>query len=232
MSVILESLTRPEVLQSISRALEVSGDDAGNGHAGEDRLISSGISWERYLEVDEALGQDRPDPRLYYLNGELEIVTTSLLHEKLKKSLGDLIGDYFFEAGLDVSPHGQATIRILREAGAEPDESWCLSREKEFPDIVLEIALTSGGIDKLEAYRRFAIREVWLWRKGVLEIWTLRRNRSGYYGPTKKSRLLPTLDTELLTRWVGLPSWRQARRVFRQSLRRTTTTPKSKRRVG
>jgi len=95
MSVILESLTRSEVLQSISRALEVSGDDAGNGHAGEDRLISSGISWERYLEVDEALGQDRPDPRLYYLNGELEIVTTSLLHEKLKKWLGDLIGDFF-----------------------------------------------------------------------------------------------------------------------------------------
>src|SRR6266446_5512185 len=195
---ILESLTRPQVRWPVFKALDHSSQDRSNGAAGEDRLVVSGISWEGYLAVDQALGHDRPDPRLYYLDGELEIMTTSVLHEKLKKWLGTLVEDYLFEAGFEASPHGQATMRILKEAGAEPDQSWCLGQEKKFPDIVLEIALTSGGINKLDVYRRFAVREVWLWRKGALEVWTLRRNRSGYDGPVKKSRLLPGLDLLLL----------------------------------
>ena len=109
-------------------------------------------------------------------------------------------------------------MRILKEAGAEPDESWCLGEEKEFPDIVLEIALTSGGIDKLDIYRRFSVREVWLWRKGTLEIWTLRRQGSAYDGPARKSRSLPGLNVAALERCLALKSWREARRAFRQTL--------------
>ena len=180
----------------------------------------SGVSWGQYLELDQALGHDRPDPRLYYLDGELEIMSTSLKHEELKKWLADLLGDYFYEAGIETFPHGQATMRILKEGGAEPDESWCFARQKKFPDLVLEIALTSGGLDKLEIYRRFAVPEVWLWRKGGLEIWTLRRNRYAYDGPAKKSRLLPSLDVAALTRCLGLASWRQARVSFRETLRK------------
>ena len=217
---ILDMLTRPHVRQPVLEALEDSNHGTANGKSGEDRLVVSGLGWEQYLEIDAALGHDRPDPRMYYLDGELEIMTTSFLHEKLKKWLGDLIGDYLMADGLEAFPHGQATMRVFKEAGAESDESWCLTEDKEFPDIVLEIALTSGGIDKLDVYRRFAVREVWIWRKGGLEIWTLRRNRSGYDGPAKKSRLLPGLDLALLARCLNLASWREARTVFRQSLRK------------
>ncbi len=46
---------------------------------------------------------------------------------------------YFGERGIRVSPRGQATMRLaLKQAGAEPDESWCIGGEKEFPDLVLE----------------------------------------------------------------------------------------------
>jgi hypothetical protein len=55
------------------------------------------------------------------------------------------------ETRAEIMPRGQATMRLaLKAAGAEPDESWCLGLEKEFPDLVLEIALTSGGVNKLE----------------------------------------------------------------------------------
>lgn len=43
----------------------------------EQRVVICGISWERYLAFDKKLGDDRPGPRLYYLEGELEIMTTS-----------------------------------------------------------------------------------------------------------------------------------------------------------
>src|SRR6266581_210480 len=163
----------------------------------EERLIICGLSWQRYLDLDQALGDDRPGPRFYYLDGDLEIMTTSKEHERIKKWLGDLLADYFFKAGVEITPRGQATMRLaLQQAGAEPDESWCLGEEKEFPDLVLEIALTSGGISKLELYRRFRVPEVWFWRAGGLKIFTLRPDGSGYE-PVAQSRLLPNLDVTL-----------------------------------
>src|SRR5438034_1874535 len=157
---ILEMLDRPKLRRPVRRALQGPSNGDHTSAAGEERLMVSGVSWDRYEELDAALGDDRPGPRLYYLDGEMEIMSTSFLHEKLKTWLGDFIGDYLLEADVEASPHGQATMKILKDAGAEPDESWCLSRDKEFPDIVLEIALTSGGLNKLVIYRRFAVREV------------------------------------------------------------------------
>jgi Uma2 family endonuclease len=215
---ILEALTRPNVRRPVLETLQAHLDGAENGGVGEDRLVTSGVSWEGYLELDQALGHERPGPRLYYLDGELEIMTTSLLHERLKKWIGDLLGDYLMEIDREVFLHGQATMRILEEAGAEPDESWCFDEEKERPDLVLEIALTSGGIPKLDIYRRFSVPEVWIWRKDRLEIWTLRRG--GYEGPAKKSRLLPGVDIAALTRCLELSSWREARHAFRRTLAR------------
>ena len=160
----------------------------------EERLIICGLSWQRYLDLDKALGEDRPGPRCYYLDGDLEIMTTSNEHERIKKWIGGFIEDYFLHLGIETMPRGQATMRLaLKEAGAEPDESWCLGEEKEFPDLVLEIALTSGGVSKLEVYRRFAVPEVWFWRRNALEIFALRPDGSSYER-VSQSRLLPQLE--------------------------------------
>ena len=192
-----------------------------DGTEPEERIILCGTSWDRYLALDKALGDDRPTPRFYYLDGELEIMTTSSEHERIKKWIGDLLGDYFMHAGLDVMPRGQATMRLaLQQAGAEPDESWCIGAEKDFPDMVLEIALTSGGVDKLEVYRRFKVPEVWLWRRSRIEIYVLGPTEQYELSPT--SHLLPGLDVSLLDHCVRIPSWRQARQTFRAGLSKST----------
>ena len=125
-------------------------------------MVIVGIGWDGYLELDRELGNDRPGPRFYYLDGDLEIMSTSKEHERIKKWLGGCVEDFLLSEGIPSIPNGQATMRLVESTGAEPDESWCLREEKEFPDIVLEIALTSGGLPKLEIYRRFAIPEVWM----------------------------------------------------------------------
>jgi len=128
-----------------------------------------------------------------------------------------LLDIYFDYIGVEIMPRGQATMRLaLKEAGAEPDKSWCIGSEKQFPDLVLEIALTSGGVNKLESYRQFQISEVWFWRRNKLEIFAL--SSSGSYEPLAKSRLLPGLDVPLLERCVAIPSWQQARQTFRAGL--------------
>lgn len=190
-----------------------------NGREPEQRIVFSGLSWNSYLAFDKKLGDNRPGPRLYFLDGLLEIISTSDEHERLKSCFGGFVEDYFFERGIEIVPRGQATMRTqLKEAGAEPDESWCIGKKKKFPDIVLEIALTSGGIDKLDIYGRFEIPEVWIWRNDKLEIYVL--TNSGNYKLSKTSRLLPDLDIALLERCLAIESWLEARRAFRTGLSR------------
>jgi len=192
-------------------------EDPTTGLQPEHRIVFSPVSWDRYLDVDKKLGDDRPGPRLYYLEGQLELMTTSHEHERIKEWLGSLLDIFFDQIGADVIPRGQATMRLaLKQAGAEPDKSWCIGSEKQFPDLVLEIALTSGGLNKLETYRQFQIPEVWFWRRNKLELFAL--SSSGTYEPLTKSRLLAGLDIALLERCVAIASWQQARQTFRAGL--------------
>jgi Uma2 family endonuclease len=197
--------------------------DAEAGVEPEQRVVYFGISWARYLAIDKRLGDDRSVPQLYFLDGELEIMTTSNEHERVKKLIGDFLGDYFMEVGTEVVPRGQATMRnTLKEAGAEPDESWCFGEEKEFPDLVLEIALSSGGINKLEIYRRFKVSEVWFYRRNQIEIFAL--GRSGRYSKVQKSKLLRGLDISSVERCLRIHSWQQARHAFRAALAKRRRT--------
>jgi len=211
-------LTNPEELPALDKLRPAP---IADGIEPEERISVYGISWEGYLAFDKALGNDRPGPRLYYLDGELEIMTTSDEHERIKKWIGGFMDDFFIQEEIEIIPRGQATMRLaaMKKAGAEPDESWCIEEEKEFPDLVLEIALTSGGVNKLEVYRRFRVREVWLWRRYKLDIFGLLS--SGEYKRLPRSRLLPALNISLIERCVAIPSWQQARRAFRAGLLRS-----------
>jgi Uma2 family endonuclease len=203
---VLEELLQPEPVAPLADS--------------EQRIIVCGVSWKRYLGLDKNLGNDRPGPRLSYLEGELEIMTTSNEHERIKEWIGGLLEIYFDESQREIVPRGQATMRLsLKQAGAEPDKSWCIGREKTFPDLVLEVALTSGGVNKLEIYRRLKVPEVWFWRRDRVEIFAL--SRSGVYARVQRSRLLPGLNTSLLQRCVATRSWQQARRTFRAGLFRS-----------
>src|SRR6266550_6114705 len=106
--------------------------------------------------------------------------------------------------------------QALKQAGAEPDKSWCIGHEEEFPDLVLEIALTSGGVNKLEIYRKFKVPEVWFWHRQKLEIFAL--GRTGNYVGVRASRLLPDLDILLLERCLAIKSWQKARQTFRADM--------------
>jgi len=206
-------LTRPEEGPALA---ELRPELLPNGAEPEERVVYCGTSWDRYLAFDKKLGADRPGPRLYYLDGELEIMTTSSEHERVKEWIGAFWEDFFLDSGIETKPRGQATMRLaLKKAGAEPDKSWCVGEEKDFPDLVLEIALTSGGIKKLDIYHRFKIPEVWLWRRNKLEIFAFGAKR---YEPLRKSRLFPDLDVSLIERCITIRSWTQARQTFRTGL--------------
>jgi Uma2 family endonuclease len=164
--------------------------------------------------LDQSLGGDRSNPRLYYLAGVLEIMTISGEHERIKKWIGNFLAMYFEEVGAVDRPRGEATLRAaLKQAGAAPDESWSLGEVKE-------IALSSGGIDKLELYQRFLVPEVRIWRSHRLEIYSLSAAGAGYELVPARSPLLPDLDIALLEQCVGILDWPQARKTFRAGLQK------------
>ncbi|GET42218.1 Uma2 family endonuclease [Microseira wollei] len=170
----------------------------------EERFITSGVSWQIYEALLEKL-EDNSHYRVTYLDGVLEIVSPSIRHEKLKKRLATLLEFYLIEKRIKHSPMGSPTLKNrLKNAGAEPDECYCIGEEKNIPDLAIEVIITSGSIDKLENYRRLGVVEVWFWERNRLKLYHLREETPSAFLETygdeqiASSELLPELSISLL----------------------------------
>ncbi len=118
------------------------------------------VSWEQLEKLDINLAET--EARLTYLDRILEI--TSLLfdeHEDLKKNLAMLVEVYMRIKNIRFYSRGSATLgKRENKTRREPDKSYNLGSKKQIPDLILEINVTSGGINKLEVYKRLGIPEV------------------------------------------------------------------------
>jgi Uma2 family endonuclease len=85
------------------------------------------------------------------------------------------------------------------------------------PDLVLEVVRTSGGLDKLEIYRRLGIREIWFWIDGQLSVHVLRAKG---YVRAARSALFPKLDLKQLAAFARHPSRARAPMLYRAALQR------------
>jgi len=190
-----------------------------NAPPAEQRLVLEGISWQQYDALVALFINQFPALRMTYLEGTLELMTTSPEHERLKKAIARLIETFAEELDLDLNGYGSATFRKEVVArGLEPDECYCLGELHEVPNIALEIVLTSGGIDKLEVYKGLGVQEVWFWQNQHMRIYGLVDGEIGYKS-LETSQCLPQLDVALLASYVDRPSQTQAVKAYRQALR-------------
>jgi Uma2 family endonuclease len=184
----------------------------------EQRLLLDGVSWQQYETLLAVLGDDFPNLRLSFLEGKLEIMTTSPEHEELKTIIAMLLEAYFQETRTRFHGIGAATFRkVAKQRGLEPDECYCLgTQRKEVPDIAIEIVLTSGLVDKLEIYRGLGMTEVWQWRNERFSIYHL---RSLGYEVLENSELLPNLNFAVLTSFVNPGEQFEAVMAYREAIR-------------
>jgi len=190
----------------------------------EQRLILSDVTWEQYSTLVNIYTDEYPSLHMTYLNGVLEIMTTSNKHERLKKIYARLFEMYFVERRINLNGYGQATFRQeLAQRGLEPDECYCFGELKEVPDIAIEIVLTSGGIDKLEVYCGLGIPEVWFWLEKQQQ-WKLYRLRDELdetkYENISHSEFLPELDFDLLSQFRDATNQTEAVIAYREALSR------------
>jgi Uma2 family endonuclease len=190
----------------------------------DQRLVMNSISWDRFEALLRTRG-DQPVPRVAYLDGAVELMSPSKGHERIKSLIGCLVEAYAIDCGLEIMPYGSWTLkRRQRQAGAEPDECYIVGddQDKTSPDLAIEVVWTSGGLDKLEIYRRLQVGEVWVWIDGKIQVHLLRRGR---YHRALRSALFPHLDLRLLGSYLDQPTMTRAVSAFRKALERSRRRP-------
>ncbi|MEA5469385.1 Uma2 family endonuclease [Spirulina sp. 06S082] len=179
-------------------------------------ILIAELTWREFKAVEQLI--DRPGVRLSFLDGVLEIhKMPSKRHETIKERIGALLEIYLESLGLDFTPTGSMTLES--ESGQvkrEGDKSYELGPDREQPDLVIEVVVTSGGIDKLEAYKRLNIPEVWFWIGDRLLLYSLQNEG---YEAISQSQLLPHLDVNLFQSCIAMENHRRSLRQFRDEIK-------------
>lgn len=180
-------------------------------------ILINNLTWKEFKVVAQII--ETPGVRVSFLDGVLEIrKMPGKKHETIKKRIAVLIEIYLEFLGIDFTPTGSMTLESENEkVKCEADESYELTAGREYPDLAIEVTISSGGINKLEAYKRLQISEVWFWEKGKLLIYSL--TQSGYQ-EVKQSVLFPNLDLTTFVNCINLSNHSLALREFRQTLPR------------
>ena len=182
----------------------------------DQRVVIHGVPWRTYLAIRELL--DSPGLRMTYIEGTLELMTPSPLHELRKTTIARLLELFATERDIPLNGYGSTTFRReAKERGLEPDECYVLGGElRDFPDLALEIVVTSGGIEKLAVYAGLGVREVWFFEDESIRLFQL---IGGAYQSIAASELVPGLDLEVLLRFATREDQHQAIREYRDLVR-------------
>ncbi|TMQ02449.1 MAG: Uma2 family endonuclease [Deltaproteobacteria bacterium] len=168
----------------------------------EPRFVLQGVPWWTYVALRDAL-DDHAGLKLTYLEGTLELMSPSLLHEDAKKIIARLLEAWATEIDLDLRGFGSTTFRReARQRGLEPDECYKLGKLEEdaVPDIAIEVVVSSSAVDKMAVYAGLGVPEVWVWQPSTGAI-VVNRLVEGAYQRRERS--------EVLRRSISL-SWRSS----------------------
>ena len=185
----------------------------------DEPILIDSLTWREFKAAEQLI--DRPGVRLSFLDGVLEIRRMpGERHETVKERIGTLLDLYLLQIGIDYTPTGSMTLEseeglVKREA----DKSYKFAPNQANPDLAIEVVVTSGGIDKLRAYRRLKIPEVWFWQNGEIAIYHLREtDEATSYEKILSSELLSELDIALLTKCINMSNHVEAVKAFRTAL--------------
>lgn len=170
---------------------------------GESRFVLDGVPWSAYVALRDAL-DDQGGVRMTYLEGSLELMSPSRLHEEVKKIIGLLVQVWAIERDVDLRGFGSTTFRReAKRGGLEPDECFTLGvlDDGGVPDIAIEVSITAELVDKMAVYARLGVPEVWEWRDGAGGL-AVHRLVGETYERRERSEVVPALDLAQLAGFV------------------------------
>jgi Uma2 family endonuclease len=187
-----------------------------------DHFVYLRVDWQGYEQLLAMRGESSV-PRITYINGLAELMSPSRYHEIDKKRFARLLEAWSEIADVPLEGYGSWTLKDETvDRGAEADECYTVRRvaksDDDRPDIAIEVVWTSGGINKLEVYRKLGVREVWFYERGKLRFFALRREADDVYREIPHSELLRELPVDLLLTCMQEPDQTSAVRALRALL--------------
>lgn len=179
----------------------------------ESRVLLRGVGWSGYESVLAVVG-DRP-VRLAYDRGDLELMSPSSDHERLKSLIGRFIEVVTEELDLPCEAAGSTTWRRADlDRGIEPDECYFIARAAAVqgrsielgrdgpPDLAVEVDLSASRLDRPGIYAALGVGELWRFDGQSVRFELL--NAAGRYEPSTVSRNVPELTSADVAHWLDL----------------------------
>lgn len=195
--------------------------------SGEQRVVFNHMSWQDYLSVLNAVGNNR-SARLTYDKGRLEITMPLEAHEFASEMIALFIRILVEELGLQLKSMGSTTLSYPQvDKGAEPDKGFYIQNHHLVtgrvvdlakdppPDLVVEIDITHTDIDKLSLYAAMGIPEFWRYDGEFVRIYLLQADT---YQESETSDTFPQIPKARLYTFLSESehSEVQASRTLRQ----------------
>ena len=211
----------PKLLDSPSRPRQRG--ESPPPRTGE-RVLLRGVTWDRYVELNDDPAYDGCKMTFDAATGLLEIeMAQGPLHETLSRMLFLLVAAYRRERRIRVRSTGSVTLRRRDIGGLEADESLYVAHVDEappltaglldlnagrrVPDLAIEVDVSSPGVAKLPLYAQLGVPEVWVWDHDADELSARRLGEDGAYRVVAESVELPGFPlaaaAELIRGWDG-----------------------------
>jgi len=140
----------------------------------EQRVLLHNVSWETYERLI-AESVNCVGTRFTYNSGDLEIITVSMEHEHVNRTLAMLIEIVAEETGKSVLRTGSATFRRQDlSKGFEPDSGFYIQHARQMqgrmeldpavdppPDLVIEVDIIRSSLDRFAIFAAVGVPEVW-----------------------------------------------------------------------
>lgn len=196
---------------------------AGSSYRVED------VAWEEYEQLLQDLGEGAA-VRVFYNQGELEIIAPAYHHERAKSVMHDLVTTLRDELRIKVISLGSTTLkRELRAKGGEPDDAFYIQnvghlvgreeldlKQDPPPDLVIEIDRSSSSLNKFPIYAGLGVPEIWRVVNRRVQIWLL---AGEHYEEATAGKSFPLVSADTLSQFlaVGLAQDEgEAARAFRE----------------
>jgi Uma2 family endonuclease len=175
-------------------------------------MFLENISWDTYESLLRAAGERHV--RMTYDDGDLEVMTLSLGHERFGELLASFVLILAMELSLPFASGGSTTLRRrIKRKGLEPDKCFWFQHERQMraktkwkaaqdppPDLALEIEISRSALNRMKIYAALKVPEVWRCNRKMLRVYRL--NQEGSYRSQGESGLFPFLSMAELHKFI------------------------------
>lgn len=184
-----------------------------NAPGSEGRVVLRGVGRALFEAIAARRGGGSV-PRLTWIDGDLELMSPSTLHEVLARRLGLFVTIVAAALGMRPRDVGSMTLRRgRRRHGKEADTAFYLANSDQVrdveqidlgvhppPDLAIEVEITSPLLAGERVYARLGVPELWRHDGQALRFYRLAGRR---YAEQDESVVLPHLRPDEVLHWVG-----------------------------